>query len=209
MSLFVSPSWTMSIATFAKHILGIVLHRAQKEMIWPHTLRTIAMVENTQPQGNWAEVDFPRQAMRTHPTSGSRANTDMTISFSVTTGCPQPTFFCLFDFFPEAFNEWLTWFSWLFRTWNIVIPCPLSLTSMRLFGIVIFLGCSARALFASLGFRIHGSCYLNAGFATRCQPSFLGALLVKISRWLWFTVMRAIRIGADFHRSSLSIVYHI
>ncbi len=92
--------YTIFCAAFRYHVGIIVGSRAKEQMIRSNATRVIAFVQNPQPIWNGAEVQYPRQFMRSTPIARA---TGLTISFSKRSS-PQPALFCFFYIWPKQLS---------------------------------------------------------------------------------------------------------
>jgi hypothetical protein len=87
-------------------LAGCIVHvfrsRAEKQMIWSHARRIVAVVADIQAVRNRSIRQFPRDPMRIGDTSQAAPATDRSI-FPVGAPRPYPALAGLVDFRPETF----------------------------------------------------------------------------------------------------------
>ena len=78
-----------AVSVFSNHILRIIFCRAQKQMGWIDTQRSITLMEYPKTFGNFPIVKLPTQAMRA---KSLLENLSLPIAGRVASSLPQPTF---------------------------------------------------------------------------------------------------------------------
>lgn len=86
-------SFTPDLSALGHHVCNIVLNRSKKEVIRVGTRWVVAAMQDLKPARNNANVDLPRDAMRT---DGHSVNGECPVSLAIPSAGPQPAAHGLF-----------------------------------------------------------------------------------------------------------------
>lgn len=190
-------------ATLRQHVVRVVPHGPQEQMVWTDTSRGVAAMKHAHAGRNRAVVQFPREAMASDSAGCARADTYVPVSLPVAASHPQPAAFGLVDVGPKALSH-RAHLSWLSRSLNVVRARPLSFVATGFVRVVVLVCGTSAYVSSTLGLLIGRDHRLSAVLTARRQPCFLGRLLKEVGQWLWPSTMGARRVGTDLHWMALT-----
>ncbi len=96
---------TARYPVFTDCILGVVVRSSEKEGLRANTGGVVAVVANEEASRDGAEVELPRDSVRSERSARAGSLTDYTVSVILFRPCPQPTRRSLFYVGPKPLRQ--------------------------------------------------------------------------------------------------------